>query len=449
MSNEKDPKVSAKICFDSIGLDPELYRIGHTKAREKEKFPFVIFSSFRIFWPLFEPGFYTFKHFSIHFKNLYKLALRLMKLLPWSWVWKPLVEPSLSIFKPLSSVFKPQVNFEAFTKPLSKISSQTIPNIIQISIIRDYFLSTQFFILEWYHQFIPLIFLTSNPPVLKSSSKLLHFVVEKPRFEKSIASCLQLPHSCPSGNGSWKRHQEGRRHLFGSSCIGPRNVPFGSYQGENFFFSIKIFLEISMKSWKIYRFFIMFWTPFFSLEMHKVLRKDQIRHEAHQHEVHTWWQPYTKSLNYLKVNRICKMSKKKILFEISSIGTRLSWTPNNIHVIETETRNSNHVFFVLICHVFIPLPPSLLPQSSVTNSWTRKELTNSRTPKSQRKPPNVSLTLSASTLNSTVWATPRHDTPTFLYEFEFVLSVCSHEKMDFYHSYTSWYTENPSLIYSS
>lgn len=32
MSQEKDPKVSAKICFDSIGLDPELYRIGHTKA---------------------------------------------------------------------------------------------------------------------------------------------------------------------------------------------------------------------------------------------------------------------------------------------------------------------------------------------------------------------------------------------------------------------------------
>lgn len=32
MTNEKDPKISAKICFDSIGLDPELYRIGHTKA---------------------------------------------------------------------------------------------------------------------------------------------------------------------------------------------------------------------------------------------------------------------------------------------------------------------------------------------------------------------------------------------------------------------------------
>lgn len=34
MTNEEDPKVAAKICFDTIGLDPDLYRIGHTKARE-------------------------------------------------------------------------------------------------------------------------------------------------------------------------------------------------------------------------------------------------------------------------------------------------------------------------------------------------------------------------------------------------------------------------------
>lgn len=33
MANEEDPKKAAKGCFDSIGLDPELYRIGHTKAR--------------------------------------------------------------------------------------------------------------------------------------------------------------------------------------------------------------------------------------------------------------------------------------------------------------------------------------------------------------------------------------------------------------------------------
>lgn len=35
MYNEKDPKKSAKLCFDKIGLDPELYRIGHTKASKK------------------------------------------------------------------------------------------------------------------------------------------------------------------------------------------------------------------------------------------------------------------------------------------------------------------------------------------------------------------------------------------------------------------------------
>jgi hypothetical protein len=34
MANEEDPKKAAKACFDSIELDPELYRIGHTKARK-------------------------------------------------------------------------------------------------------------------------------------------------------------------------------------------------------------------------------------------------------------------------------------------------------------------------------------------------------------------------------------------------------------------------------
>ena len=45
MTNEKDPKISAKICFDTIELDPELYRIGHTKARKKHlcEFQFIEF----------------------------------------------------------------------------------------------------------------------------------------------------------------------------------------------------------------------------------------------------------------------------------------------------------------------------------------------------------------------------------------------------------------------
>lgn len=34
MFNEADPKKAAKMCFDKISLDPELYRIGHTKASE-------------------------------------------------------------------------------------------------------------------------------------------------------------------------------------------------------------------------------------------------------------------------------------------------------------------------------------------------------------------------------------------------------------------------------
>lgn len=33
MTAEKDPKKAAAKCFESINLDPESYRIGHTKAR--------------------------------------------------------------------------------------------------------------------------------------------------------------------------------------------------------------------------------------------------------------------------------------------------------------------------------------------------------------------------------------------------------------------------------
>lgn len=33
MIEAKDPKSAAGACMDSVALDPELYRLGHTKAR--------------------------------------------------------------------------------------------------------------------------------------------------------------------------------------------------------------------------------------------------------------------------------------------------------------------------------------------------------------------------------------------------------------------------------
>jgi hypothetical protein len=33
MDKESDPKVAASKCLEEIALDPESYRIGHTKAR--------------------------------------------------------------------------------------------------------------------------------------------------------------------------------------------------------------------------------------------------------------------------------------------------------------------------------------------------------------------------------------------------------------------------------
>lgn len=49
MTSEKDQKVAAFKCFESCGLDPDLYRIGHTKAR--------IFLFQNLFLILFEPPF--------------------------------------------------------------------------------------------------------------------------------------------------------------------------------------------------------------------------------------------------------------------------------------------------------------------------------------------------------------------------------------------------------
>lgn len=33
MTREKDPKTAAQKCLEEVGLDPDSYRVGHTKAR--------------------------------------------------------------------------------------------------------------------------------------------------------------------------------------------------------------------------------------------------------------------------------------------------------------------------------------------------------------------------------------------------------------------------------
>lgn len=42
MQAEKDIKKAAGICLEKVALDPEMYRLGHTKARNE--FPFHAFS---------------------------------------------------------------------------------------------------------------------------------------------------------------------------------------------------------------------------------------------------------------------------------------------------------------------------------------------------------------------------------------------------------------------
>ena len=43
MASESDPKKAAQKCFDEIGLDPENYRIGHTKASCKSPNKLIFF----------------------------------------------------------------------------------------------------------------------------------------------------------------------------------------------------------------------------------------------------------------------------------------------------------------------------------------------------------------------------------------------------------------------
>lgn len=51
MYAEKEPKNAAAKCFEEIGLDPDSYRIGHTKARK------ILFESFfsKPFFPITDP----------------------------------------------------------------------------------------------------------------------------------------------------------------------------------------------------------------------------------------------------------------------------------------------------------------------------------------------------------------------------------------------------------
>lgn len=49
MTAEKDPREAAKKCLELNELDPESYRIGHTKARKIE---FSIEEWFKYYWTL-------------------------------------------------------------------------------------------------------------------------------------------------------------------------------------------------------------------------------------------------------------------------------------------------------------------------------------------------------------------------------------------------------------
>lgn len=65
MTKEKDPKKAAGKCLESVGLDPDMYRIGHTKAG-------FIFKIFKLFPHLvFEFISFKISLFEIYFHFMY------------------------------------------------------------------------------------------------------------------------------------------------------------------------------------------------------------------------------------------------------------------------------------------------------------------------------------------------------------------------------------------
>lgn len=69
MTAEKDQKKAAQKCFEEIGLDPDSYRIGHTKARIITIIIFVLFLHFII-----PPDFYLYVHFPL-LLSIYKNSI--------------------------------------------------------------------------------------------------------------------------------------------------------------------------------------------------------------------------------------------------------------------------------------------------------------------------------------------------------------------------------------
>lgn len=49
MAAEKDPKEAARKCLEEIGLDPDSYRVGHTKARVLIPCSLLLYFVFRPF----------------------------------------------------------------------------------------------------------------------------------------------------------------------------------------------------------------------------------------------------------------------------------------------------------------------------------------------------------------------------------------------------------------
>jgi hypothetical protein len=68
MQKESDPKMAASKCLEEIGLDPDSYRIGHTKARRKTRL--VCFPSHHFFMEVSHSAFRDGVDFPEYFQNV-------------------------------------------------------------------------------------------------------------------------------------------------------------------------------------------------------------------------------------------------------------------------------------------------------------------------------------------------------------------------------------------
>lgn len=187
MTHEKDPKVAAKICFDTIGLDPELYRIGHTKASANLLLELCIFES--LFQQFFTP----------HLPILHTLTLSSVNK---QWLLLDTLNVMMNPFTPLIRLllWYTLIKADVFWKYIWTRLTQTFRRFSKI--------------IEWSR--LLEVELCHPRPFFTFELLSEPCFVNPDIWSNYYVSCLQLPDPCTSIDASWEGPQEGCWRMFRS-----------------------------------------------------------------------------------------------------------------------------------------------------------------------------------------------------------------------------------------